>query len=79
MAVKYRFSKDFDFRVNARTDVAYKKGDETVLIPEAHAARADEAGVGQRVSGGDDESRASARSGAAPAGKASSVSNSDAK
>jgi hypothetical protein len=56
MVIKYRFDKDFDYKVrdkksgNLLSSVAYKRGMEE-LIPEDHANAADAAGVGQRVSG----------------------------
>lgn len=53
MAVRYKFTRDFDYVVGTeqggvRAVVAYKNRGE-YLIPDDHAAKADEAGAGQRL------------------------------
>ncbi|WP_375458883.1 hypothetical protein [uncultured Enterovirga sp.] len=48
MAVRYRFTRDYDHPANSFTDKAYKAGTED-LIPEAHAAGADAVGAGTRL------------------------------
>lgn len=48
MAVKYRFTKNFDCPVGERARRAYKAGME-MLIPEAHADAADKASAGERI------------------------------
>lgn len=44
----FRFSRDFDYRVDFNTEVSYKSGS-TVKIPDAHAEAALAAGAGERV------------------------------
>ena len=53
MAVWYRFSKDWDYEIRSpkgalQKTLGYRK-DTQDFIPEAHAAAADAAGVGERT------------------------------
>lgn len=56
MAARYRFDKDFDFKVRDKSSgslvstVAYRAGTEA-LIPDDHADAADAAGAGKRAGG----------------------------
>lgn len=48
MATRYRFDRDYDHPVRPSVDIAYKAGQE-VIIPDAHAVAADQAGAGTRL------------------------------
>lgn len=48
MRQKFRFTKDFDYRIDTRREVGYRAGEE-LIIPQAHADAAVAAGVGEFV------------------------------